>query len=118
MFQKKMSAWFRIIRTVIYFYCRQKQNVQALSLLKLLSMDCLLLPIKRGEKSYVEDGVTRRCLPLGSTGADFATAIMDIVENGRLESYSKAARAKYEKELNWDSWLKSFDAILADLRKQ
>lgn len=71
-----------------------------------------------GVESYVEDGVTGRCLPLGSTGKDFATAIMDIIENGRLEVYSKAARAKYEKELNWNSWLESFDAILVDLQKQ
>lgn len=71
-----------------------------------------------GVESYVEDGVTGRCLPLGSTGKNFANAIMDIIENGRLEAYSKAARAKYEKELNWDSWLKSFDAILADLLKK
>lgn len=71
-----------------------------------------------GVESYVEDGVTGRCLPLGSTGEDFAAAIMDIIENGRLEAYSKAARAKYERELNWDSWLKSFDTILADLLKK
>lgn len=71
-----------------------------------------------GVENYVEDGITGCCLPLGSTGEDFATAIMDIIENGRLEAYSKAARAKYEKELNWDSWLKSFDAILTDLQKK
>ena len=71
-----------------------------------------------GVESYVEDGITGRCLPLGSTGEDFAAAIMDIIENGRLEAYSKAARAKYEEELNWDSWLKSFDAILTDLQKK
>lgn len=57
-------------------------------------------------------------MPLGSTGEDFATAILDIIENGGLEAYSKTARAKYEKELNWNSWLKSFDAILADLTKK
>lgn len=71
-----------------------------------------------GVESYVEDGVTGRCLPLGSTGEDFAIAIMDIIENGRLEAYSKAARAKYEQELNWDSWLNSFDKIIADLLKK
>ena len=43
---------------------------------------------------------------------------MDIIENGHLEAYSKAARAKYERELNWDSWLKSFDTILTDLLKK
>lgn len=69
-------------------------------------------------ENYVEDGITGCCLPLGSTGEDFAAAIMDIIENGRLEAYSKAARAKYEEELNWDSWLKSFDAILTDLQKK
>lgn len=71
-----------------------------------------------GVESYVEDGVTGRCLPLGSTGEDFAAAILEIIENGRLEAYSKAARAKYERELNWDSWLKSFDTILEDLLKK
>lgn len=71
-----------------------------------------------GVESYVEDGVTGCCLPLGSTGEDFANAIMDIIENGRLDAYSKAARAKYEKELNWNSWLKSFNAILENLMKK
>lgn len=71
-----------------------------------------------GVESYVEDGVTGRCLPLGSTGEDFAAAIMEIIENDRLEAYSKVARAKYEKELNWDSWLESFDKILMSLSKK
>lgn len=71
-----------------------------------------------GVESYVEDGVTGRCLPLGSTGKDFANAIMDIVENGRLEEYSNAARKKYEQELNWNSWLASFDRILEDLKEK
>lgn len=71
-----------------------------------------------GVESYVEDGVTGRCLPLGSTGVDFANAILDILDNNHLESYSRAARMKYEKELNWDSWLKSFDEILLSLSKQ
>lgn len=71
-----------------------------------------------GVESYVEDGVTGRCLPLGSTGKDFANAIMDIIENGRLEAYSKAARAKYENELNWDNWLRSFDAIVTELSRK
>lgn len=85
-------------------------------MLKLLNTGCLPLLIKRGGvESYVEDGVTGRCLPLGSTGEDFAAAIMDIIENGRLEAYSKAARAKYENELNWDNWLRSFDAIVTEL---
>lgn len=71
-----------------------------------------------GVESYVEDGVTGRCLPLGSTGQDFANAIMEIVENGRLEELSKAARKKYEKELNWNSWLVSFDCILEELKEK
>lgn len=70
-----------------------------------------------GVESYVEDGVTGRCLPLGSTGEDFAVAILDIIENNRLEIYSKAARAKYENDLNWDTWFNSFEKILADLSK-
>lgn len=81
-------------------------------------MVCHLSPIKRGVEDYVEDGVTGRCLPLGSTGKDFANTIMEIIENGCLEEYSKAARKKYERELNWNSWLASFDHILKDLKEK
>ncbi|MCR4902017.1 MAG: glycosyltransferase family 4 protein [Butyrivibrio sp.] len=65
-----------------------------------------------GTQTYVEDGVTGRCLPLGSTGKDFADAIMDMLIRGKLPEYSVNARIKYERQLNYDFWMEAFDSII------
>lgn len=68
-----------------------------------------------GVESYVEDGVTGRCLELGATGKDFAEAILDVITSNSMERFSKAARKKYVEELNWESWRKSFERILSSM---
>jgi glycosyltransferase involved in cell wall biosynthesis len=70
-----------------------------------------------GVPTYVEDNITGRCLPLGSTGKDFANAIYKLVDSGALSVFSKRARKKYESMLNWNSWLEEFDKIVDQIIK-
>lgn len=67
-----------------------------------------------GVMSYVEDGVTGRGLQLGSTGEDFANAILDMLNKNQYDDWSKNARRKYEKELNWEKWLTSCKKIIEE----
>ena len=67
-----------------------------------------------GVMSYVEDGVTGRGLQLGSTGADFANAILDMLNKNQYDDWSRNARRKYEKELNWEKWLTSCEKIIEE----
>lgn len=67
-----------------------------------------------GVMSYVEDGVTGRGLQLGSTGEDFANAILDMLNKNQYDQWSKNARRKYEKELNWEKWLTSCKKIIEE----
>ena len=67
-----------------------------------------------GVMSYVEDGVTGRGLQLGSTGEDFANAILDMLNKNQYDEWSKNARRKYEKELNWEKWLTSCKKIIEE----
>lgn len=64
-----------------------------------------------GTTTYVKDGVTGRCLPLGSTAEDFADVILEMFDRHKYQEYSMQARRYYEKELNWDAWLTEFKAI-------
>ncbi len=68
-----------------------------------------------GVEDYVEDGATGRCLAPGSTGEDFARAILAMLEAGAQERFSRRAREKYERDLNWDTWLAGFERVLAGL---
>ncbi|SFC62077.1 glycosyltransferase family 4 protein [Butyrivibrio sp. YAB3001] len=65
-----------------------------------------------GITDYVEDGITGKCLDAGCGAKDFCNVIKDSIENGSIEQYSLNARKKYEKELNWDFWLKQFEKII------
>lgn len=68
-----------------------------------------------GVPTYVHDNKTGRCLPLGSTGTDFADAIEDALIGNKLSNMSVNARKLYEAELNWDKWLESFNKIAQSL---
>lgn len=71
-----------------------------------------------GVESYVESGVTGECLPAGSNADRFADAISALVHSGDYARYAVQARAKYESELNWDTWFREFDAIVDDLMRR
>jgi glycosyltransferase involved in cell wall biosynthesis len=68
--------------------------------------------ITGGVETYVKDRVTGRCLPLGSTGEDFAKAIMEMFDSNKYYEYSQNARKYYEETLNWSKWLMEFQSIL------
>ena len=65
-----------------------------------------------GTMSYVENGKTGKGLKMGSTAEDFANAIMEMLNNGKYKEWSHNAREKYEKELNWNVWLKKCEKII------
>jgi glycosyltransferase involved in cell wall biosynthesis len=69
-----------------------------------------------GVQTYVKDGVTGRCLPIGSTAQDFAKAIQEMFDSDKYYEYSKNARKYYEEKLNWDTWLTDFKKI-ANIKK-
>lgn len=67
-----------------------------------------------GVMSYVEDGVTGRGLELGATAKEFADAILDMLDKNQYADWSKNARRKYEKELNWERWLANCEKIIEE----
>ena len=69
-----------------------------------------------GIANYVENGYNGERLKLGATADDFATAILLMLKNNNLEKYSANARAKYNKELNWDVWLDEFCKVVDKLQ--
>jgi glycosyltransferase involved in cell wall biosynthesis len=67
-----------------------------------------------GTPDYVEDGISGRCLSVEASAEDYCKAIIDSIESGTLEKFSVNARTKYEKELNWKSWLEQIERIVND----
>lgn len=58
-----------------------------------------------GVPSIVEDGVTGRLLPPGSSGEAFAQAILEATADARAHAAMRAAsRRRSEEVLNWDRW--------------
>lgn len=68
-----------------------------------------------GIGNYVLDGVNGRTLPLTSKGSDFAEAIIQAIEAGKLSEYSKESRKLYENKLNWKCWSQKFKEILGEI---
>lgn len=63
-----------------------------------------------GVPEVIRDGETGRVLAPGSTGEDYANAIMEVLEvPDRLETMRQAARLDFETRLNWQVW---GDAVL------
>lgn len=57
-----------------------------------------------GVPSYCVDGENGRCLPLKATAEDFAKAIYDAVDSGKIKRYSEKSRILFLEHFNWDSW--------------
>ena len=65
-----------------------------------------------GVSTYVEDGINGFTLPLIATADKYADKIQELYTND--EGYQKlciSSRKKYEEDLNWDSWGKTFKTI-------
>lgn len=67
-----------------------------------------------GISTYVENEVNGIRLPMNAGATEFAHAVLNMIESGKMSLYVENARRKYEKELNWDAWRKAFDEILKD----
>ncbi|USG62812.1 glycosyltransferase family 4 protein [Sneathiella marina] len=69
-----------------------------------------------GIGSVVEDNKTGILLPLKAGGEEFAQEISKLWGDKKsLIRMGTAAREKYDNELNWDSWQKSFSAALEEV---
>lgn len=71
--------------------------------------------ITGGVRNYVEDGRSGYLLPLGSTGKEFGTKILDCLKSGELERMSKTAVDVYNERLNWKVWGNKVEAIIKNL---
>lgn len=73
-----------------------------------------------GVPSYCIDGVNGRCLPISSSGQEFAQAIYGALKDGSMEKYSIASRKLYEEKFNWTVWgqkvQKEMTAVLSNLK--
>lgn len=65
----------------------------------------VLAPATGGITTIVENDVTGFLLPENSTGIEYGEKIRELIANPKKwQDMRKAARAKYEAELNWDAW--------------
>jgi glycosyltransferase involved in cell wall biosynthesis len=71
-----------------------------------------------GIGSVVEDNETGKLFPLDAGGKEYAQAVTNLWNNKRkMKEMGTAARKKYNSELNWKSWQKSFSVALEELFK-
>lgn len=69
-----------------------------------------------GVSTYVQDGVNGFALPLAATAVEYAGKIQQLFSNDEMyEQLCISSRKKYEEELNWDSWGKTFYAIAENI---
>jgi glycosyltransferase involved in cell wall biosynthesis len=69
-----------------------------------------------GVADYVVNNFNGYRLPLSARGSEYAEVILKIVlDPNKYLDMRRAARAKYEKELNWDVWLEKFNAVVAKI---
>jgi glycosyltransferase involved in cell wall biosynthesis len=72
-----------------------------------------------GVSTYVEDGVNGFTLPHNAGAAVYAEKILQLFSD--KEKYMQlriSTRKKYDKELNWDAWGKTFYGIAEKIRHQ
>lgn len=69
-----------------------------------------------GVNTYVEDGVNGFALPLTDTSFEYAEKIEQLFSNeDTYQQLSINSRKKYETDLNWDSWGKTFYNIAENI---
>jgi glycosyltransferase involved in cell wall biosynthesis len=65
-----------------------------------------------GVGTYVQDGVNGFTLPLSAAAGEYAAKIQELfTDNEAYRQLCISSRKKYEADLNWDSWGRSFNAI-------
>jgi glycosyltransferase involved in cell wall biosynthesis len=71
-----------------------------------------------GVGSVVLDGVSGCLVPEGSTGSDYATLIMKIMETpGLYPELARNSRCRFDKVLNWNQWAKTITGIAHSLQR-
>ena len=69
-----------------------------------------------GVSSYVQDGVNGFALPLAATAVEYAEKIKAIFsDDATYRLLSNSSRKKYDEELNWNSWGKTFHSIAENI---
>ena len=69
-----------------------------------------------GVNTYVQDGVNGFALPLVATAVEYAEKIQQLFRNDEMyEQLCISSRKKYEEELNWDTWGKTFYTIAENI---
>jgi glycosyltransferase involved in cell wall biosynthesis len=72
-----------------------------------------------GVKTYVEDGINGFTLPIDATAAAYAEKIIELFsDKEKYNRLRKSTRKKYEAELNWDTWGKTFHTIAEKIMHQ
>ncbi len=71
-----------------------------------------------GVPSYCIDSVNGRCLPMSSSGLDFAKVIFEAIKNGSMDEYSVASRKLYEEKFNWRVWGQRVRKEMTDVMKK
>ena len=67
-----------------------------------------------GVSGTVIDGVNGYCLPFEADGADYADLLAALyADKPRYHQLIASSRAKFDQELNWDSWAAGFQQLLA-----
>ena len=65
-----------------------------------------------GVSTYVQDGVNGFTLPLAATEDEYAEKIQELFSHDdAFQKLCISSRKKYEADLNWDSWGKTFYSI-------
>lgn len=67
-----------------------------------------------GVSNYCIDGYNGKCLPVTSTGKDYADVIYEAIVSGEMVKYSKNSRILFETKLNWNTW---GHIVLANIKK-
>jgi len=69
-----------------------------------------------GVSTYVQDGVNGFALTLAATAVDYAEKIKAIFgDDAAYRALSISSRKKYDEELNWDTWGKTFHNIAENI---
>jgi glycosyltransferase involved in cell wall biosynthesis len=69
-----------------------------------------------GVRTYVQDGVNGYALPMAATADEYAARIQDLFASEEAcRLLSTGSRKRYEEELNWDNWGRSFHNIAENI---
>jgi glycosyltransferase involved in cell wall biosynthesis len=71
-----------------------------------------------GVPTYVQNGVNGYTLPIEDTGDGYADLIADIyTDTERYQALRYSSRRRFEEDLNWEAWGRSFETVLKRINK-